>query len=99
MNERMNITRLDLTKCMFDVFISSEDVVVALSLSGMLNIWMLKATVESKVLYLLFMYNYTMYISLSIKSSSNLLVQSCDMQFYNVYVLSFLLSLFFLWVY
>ena len=27
----------------------SEDVVVAVSLSGMLNIWMLKSTVDSKV--------------------------------------------------
>lgn len=35
-----------------DIFYSfslSEDVVVAVSLSGMLNIWMLKPNIESKV--------------------------------------------------
>ena len=33
----------------FIYFVLAEDVVVAISLSGMLNIWMLKPTVESKV--------------------------------------------------
>ena len=46
------------------IYIFTEDVVVAVSLSGMLNIWMLKPNVESKVVN-----NYKTYFDLLVSAN------------------------------